>query len=277
MLRLLALAVLAVVLIGTAVLAFGYLSFGGQISADVERLRSGARPPSASPVTAARLAALPPAAQRYFAHAGVVAGTAIPRLVTLHQKGRIRSSLEADWMTLEAEEAYSTSPPAFVWRAWFPTPMMPIALGRDEYLDGEGSILMKLLALVPVADEHGDELRAAGLMRFLNEMTWFPAAFLGDNVTITAVDDTSFGVALTDRGLTAQATMIVDADGRLLNFRATRFNTGTRTMETWETPMTAEASFEGLTLPSVGSAVWKLAAGDLDYIELTVTDIRYDD
>ncbi len=47
-------------------------------------------------------------------------------------------------------------------------------MGRDEYLGGRGSIVMKMLALLPVADEHGEELGAAGLMRYLNEMMGSP-------------------------------------------------------------------------------------------------------
>ena len=136
---------------------------------------------------------------------------------------------------------------------------------------------MKLLSLFPVADEHGDELRAAGLMRYLNEMLWFPAAYLGDNVAISAVDDDSFGVRIVDRGLSAEAILDVDAAGRPTNFRAIRYNTGTASAEAWETPITAWSRMAGLELPARGAADWKLAGGDLRYIELEITAVSYDD
>lgn len=276
MLRLLVTAILFAVLIFSVLIAYGYLSFSGSIDADIGRLTRAARSPDGR-VTSEQLAALPPTAQRYFTHARVAAGTAIPRLVRLKQKGRIRSSTDAGWMTFEATEIYSTNPPALIWRAWFPTPVMPVVLGRDEYLDGQGSIVMKMLALMPVADERGEELAAAGLMRYLNEMMWFPAAMLGGNVAIGAVDDTSFSLAIEDRGMRAEAVIEVDADGRPLNFAALRYNTGTRSMERWETPLSAEATFGDHVLPSTGSAVWKLAAGDLSYIELDITEVAYED
>jgi hypothetical protein len=241
---------------------------------DVARLRAAAQP-SGTTITAGMLAGLPEPAQRYFAHAGVL-GQPIPRIVRLTQRGRIRSGNAADWMAFEAEETYSTDPPAFVWRTWLPARTMPVALGRDEYRDGEGSILIRMAALVPVADERGAEMQAAGLMRYLNEMTWFPAAFLGPNVTIAPADANSFSVSISDRGTTAAAVMFVDAAGRLTNFRAERFNTGTRTIETWETPLAAEGPLAGLTLPTAGSAVWKLPGGDLTYIELEVTGLAYE-
>ena len=118
-------------------------------------------------------------------------------------------------------------------------------------------------------------IAAAGLMRYLNEMMWFPAAFLGSNVKISAIDDASFGVSIADRGMVAEAALFVDASGQLTNFRARRYNTGSRSMETWETPITAYRSYTGLLLPSAGSAVWKLGAGDLDYIELEITSVTY--
>ncbi len=270
MLRAVALLGLATIVLFAIVVIVAVVVFDTAIRGEVARLRGEAMP-GETPVSAEQLAALPPPAQRYFARAGIVAGSPIPRLVTVRQKGRIRSSTASGWMAFEAEETYSTNPPAFVWRAWFPNRALPIVLGRDFYLDGRGGILMKMLGLVAVADEHGDELRAAGLMRYLNEMAWFPAAYLGDNVAITPVDDDSFKVAITDKGITAEGVLIVDTDGRLLNFRARRFNTGSRSMETWETPLAGEATLGGLLLPSGGAAVWKLFSGDLDYIELDIT------
>ena len=192
------------------------------------------------------ISAPPAPARRYFEHSGV-AGKPIPRLVRLRQAGRIRANPADKWMELEAEEFYSTSPPGFVWRAYFPKASLPIVLGRDEYLDGAGSIVMKMLSVYPVADERGEELGPASLMRYLNEMTWFPAAFLGENVTIEPVDEACFRVTIADRGMTATALMFVDEEGQLTNFRAQRFHTGTRTMETWETPMSKHGEFEGVT------------------------------
>lgn len=262
------------VIAAVIIVAAGYWQTLHAIGADRDRLVASAR---ATPgvVTEAMLASLPAPAQRYFRFAGVL-GKPIPRIVRLTQRGRIRSRGDAPWMALEATETYSTNPPAFVWQAFLPSKVIPVALGRDEFLDGHGSILIKMLGLLPVADEHGDELKAAGLMRYLNEAMWFPAALLGPNMTVAAVDDASFRVTLSDRGETADGLFIVDADGHLVNFRARRYNTGTRSTETWETPVGTYREFDGFGLPSNGSAVWKLASGDLSYIELEIASVTYD-
>ncbi len=263
----------AVVLTAIGVAGAYVVLFHG-MAGDIARLRAEAGSVGKL-VSEDMLVGLPAPAQRYFRHAGVV-GTTIPSIVRLTQKGRIRGSADAAWMELEAEEIYSVSPPAFVWRAWFPRRGLPVVVGRDEYLGGAGSIVMKLLALVPVAEERGEELRAAGLMRFLNEMLWFPAAYLGGTVSIGAVDDRSFTVAIADRGITATGTLVVDEAGRAVTFRARRYNTATRSVEAWETPLAAEGTRAGLRLPTAGSALWKLPGGDFTYIELGIGDIRYD-
>jgi hypothetical protein len=274
-LRLVAGGLTIAVVAGVAIAGLFYAAFAGSMSADVERLIADSRP-GGTVVSDAMIAALPETARRYFRYAGIV-GKPIPRLVRLTQKGRIRASASDKWMQLEADETYSTTPPALVWRSYFPSKFMPVALGRDEYLGGKGSIVMKMLAAVPLADEHGPELGPAGLMRYLNEAMWFPAAFLGPNVTIGAIDDSSFGLKIVDRGMAAEAVIFVDAEGRITNFRAQRFNTSTHRLETWETPVTGYGTFNGLQLPKAGSAVWKLPTGDLDYIELEITSLQYQD
>jgi hypothetical protein len=273
-LRLVAGLVTVVVTLGVLSIAFAYWQFTRAVADDLTRLASGAQP--AGPlVTDATLAPLPPAAQRYFRYAGVV-GRPIPRMIRLTQVGRIRSSETASWMNFEADETYSSSPPAFVWRAWLPTRFMPVALGRDEYLEGEGSILIKLLSVVTLAEQHGEQLAAAGLMRYLNECMWFPSALLGPNVTISPIDADTFRVVMTDRGMSAEAMFFVDADGRLVNFRAQRFNTGSNSVETWETPVRDYRNIHGLNLPTSGAAVWKQPNGDFTYVELKLTGLTYE-
>ena len=252
--------------------AYGW--FDASIRDELDSLEAAAAP-QGTLITEEAIAELPEPAQRYLRNAGIV-GKPIPRLVRVTQKGRIRGSADAQWMTFEARETYSVGPPAFLWRAWFPTERTPIVLGRDLYFEARDGILMKMLAMFPVADEHGEQLQAAGLMRYLNEMSWFPAAFLGDNVEILARDTDSFSVRLTDRGIVASAIMFIDEQGRMTNFRAERFNTATRTIQTWETPITDYADYSGYQLPRSGSAIWRAPEGDLTYIELDVTSVSYD-
>lgn len=263
------------VLVGVAALAIalGYWVTSRDIDRDRGRLAMAAQ---AIPglVTDERLAPLPQCAQRYLRYAGVV-GKPVPRIVTLSQKGRIRSKPSAAWLPLEADEIYSTNPPAFVWQVFLPSRALPVAAGRDEYLEGKGSIQIKLLGLLPLADEKGAELSKAGLMRYLNEMMWFPAALLGPNVRLVEIEPNSFTAILSEHGETVRGQFFIDEQGRLTNFSAQRYNTSTRTIETWETPVLGYRNFEGFQLPASGTAIWKIDGGDFAYIELEIANVTY--
>ena len=138
-------------------------------------------------------------------------------------------------------------------------------------------MLVKVSSLWPVADASGEQMDPAAMMRYLSEMIWFPAAFLADNISFEPVDDSSARVALTDHSRTATGTLVFDQQGRLTGFVAKRYRTADASSpETWSTPVTGYGEFEGLGLPARGKAINKLPSGDLEYIDVTVTDLHFD-
>src|SRR4029453_13248161 len=105
-------------------------------------------------------------------------------------------------------------------------------------------------------------------------MILFPSAFLEDNVSFEAVDAKSAHVILTHAGRTASGTLFFDPEGRLTEFVARRYD-GTN-LETWSVSIAAYGQFEGLNLPVRGKAAWKLAEGDQEYIDVTITELHYE-
>lgn len=257
--------------IGVSWIAVSYWGFSRAINAELTQLRDTALP-NETVVTEDRLAELPAPVARHLRQAGVV-GQTIPRLVTLTQTGRIRNAPDANWMDFIAEETYSTNPPGFIWRVWFPNRALPVVSGRDHYLDGDGRITMKMLGTFGIVDQGGGDLNTASLMRYLNETMWFPAALAGDNLSWQAVDDKSADVTLIDRGMSVTARLFFDADGRLVNFSAERFDTNSNALQTWETPISGYVSFAGMNLPKGGQGVWRYEDGPFAYIELSVTGV----
>lgn len=230
-----------------------------------------------SPLSEALLAPLPDPVRRYLVWSGV-AGQRIPRTVRLRQRGRMRLGRGQPWIPLDAVQHYSVRPPGFVWDGTLRCGPLRLARARDMYLAGRGRMLVRLGARFTVVDAEGEEMDQGALTRYLSEMVWFPAALLGDNVSFEAVDATSARVTLTDHGRSVAGTLHVDADGRPTNFVTARqrMEGGSSRMEAWATPISAYGTFAGLRLPARGSAVWKLAGGDLEYIEVSVTELAYD-
>jgi len=269
--------VLAFLIVLIFIAALANFNFSGRINREIWGLVSGAKSGPAIFVTGEMLGNLPPPVQRYMAYSGVL-GKAIPHTVRLKQVGRIRQDAMSVWMKLEAGEHYSTTPPGFIWKVYMPSRKFPLTLGRDAYVDGRGSMLIKMLSLFPLVNAAGSEVDQGSMMRYLNEMAWFPAAFLGENISWKAIDDGSAEVTLTDRGKSVSAIMHFDPEGKPLNFVAKRYRMVGKgyDLETWSTPFSGYGEFEGLKLPVRGQGVWNLKEGDLAYVELEITELEYD-
>ncbi|UCC51191.1 MAG: hypothetical protein JSV68_19090, partial [Anaerolineaceae bacterium] len=122
-----------------------------------------------------------------------------------------------------------------------------------------------------------EELDQATMIRYLNEIMWFPTAFLGDNISWEGIDDNSARVTFTDGGKSVSARMFFDDSGRLTNFTTKRYREmgGDFSFDPWSTPILAYGERAGLKLPVRGQAVWNLESGDLCYADLEITEVEY--
>ena len=227
-------------------------------------------------VTDEMIAGLPAPVQRYMHYTGVVGQ---PWINTVHLKytGQFRLGTDKPWMSLQADQVYRTDPPGFQWRARFKMFGLPLMSAQDTYSGGEAHMFGKLAGLFTVFDARDDELRQGAMVRYLQEIVWFPTAYLGQYVTWDAVDDHAADVTLTHGNQSVTGRMYFDDAGRILSFIADRYaeQNGSYTLETWSTPITEYATFAGLNLPCTGLGVWQYPQGDLTYINLRVTDIAY--
>lgn len=227
-------------------------------------------------VTAKMLENLPDPVRRYMDYTGVV-GTPWIDTVRLNQVGTFRLGRDRPWMPLTAEELYTTNPPSLIWNARFKVAGLPLLRAKDKYEAGKGHMFGKLLGLYTVFDARGEELDQATMIRYLNEMMWFPTALLGENISWQTVDDHSAQVTFSDHGKSVSARMFFDDDGRLVNFSTMRYReiSGSYSLDPWSTPIMDYGERVGLKLPVRGKAVWNLASGDLEYADLEITKVEY--
>lgn len=182
------------------------------------------------------------------------------------------------WIPLSVEQWYTTMSAGFIWDGILHLGPLPLARGRDRYAADKGAMLVKAGSLFTVVNATGEEIDQSAMMRYLSEMIWFPSAFLQDNITFEAVDDTSARATLTDHGKSVTGTLYVDQEGRLTNFVSRRYRmVGDRNeLCAWSTPVTKSGDLAGLRLPVRGRAVWNLPDGDLEYIDVAITQLEYD-
>jgi hypothetical protein len=129
-------------------------------------------------------------------------------------------------------------------------PLVTIA-GRDRYVVGRGSIEMRLLGIVPVADASGPGMDQGALLRYLNETLWFPATALSPYVTWLGSDATTAQATMSYQGVTVSATFVFDAQGRPADMTAERQDLARGRLETWSTPLRAYGEFAGVRIPAL--------------------------
>jgi hypothetical protein len=191
-------------------------------------------------ITEEMLSDLPEPVKRYIRYSGVV-GSSWIESVRLTQVGKFRQSAEQPWMRFSAEQSYTTKPAGYRWNATFKMAGIPLLKAEDKYEEGHGRMYGKLAGLKTIFDEEGEQIDQASMLRYLNEMMWFPTAFLQDNVSWEELDDKNAKVKFSDAGREGEAQMHFDPEGRLRNFTAMRYreNSGEYSLDRWSTPITA--------------------------------------
>lgn len=256
-----------------AALALSRVALDRRVAREVHGLFAAAKGRSRL-VTEADLVGLPEPVQRWLRWSNVV-GTAGPVTVRLRQEGQFRMGQDRGWMPFQAQAYYTTDPPGYVWNVSLGMAPLVTVSGRDRYADGQASILMRLLALIPVANDHSSGLNQGAMLRFLNETMWFPAGVLSPSITWAARDATSAVAWMRYGGVSASATFVFDDQGRLANMTAERFDNARKAMLAWSTPISAYGQFAGVRVPVAGTGVWHYEQGGFPYIRLRVTDLEY--
>jgi hypothetical protein len=232
-------------------------------------------PSSSAAVTDDDLAGLPEPARRYLRFMGVV-GRPRDWSFVANLTGRFRPSAEASWQALDSWQYNAATPDVarlFCMRLrFFGLPVQ----GRDIYLRGKGSLVIRPLDLFTVQDGRGPEFDLGELVTWLNDAVLFaPSMLLTEGMTWSAVDDGSFDLSFIDRGNAVTARVLVDKRGAVTEFRTNdRWyappGSKTPVRTPWTTPVDGWQSVDGRMLPTDARATWKCPEGDLTYGEFHI-------
>jgi hypothetical protein len=239
------------------------------LARQVDQLFAARVPDRASVVADKDLTGLPEPVQLWLRSAGIV-GQPRPTTVRLKQAGEIRLG-DRGWLPFTAEEYYTIDPPGFVWTASIDMAPLVAVIGQDRFVAGKGNLEMRVLGVIPVANDSGADMDQGELLRYLNEIMWFPAAALSPYITWESIDTTSALATIQYAGLKVSATFVFDDQGRLTTMTADRFDREYGAIVPWSTPITAYGIFNGINIPIAGEAVYTRDTGDFSYIRLRVT------
>ena len=225
--------------------------------AQLERLGPGA------PSTLRASEGLPEPVARYFAFA-LPAGQVPIHSAHVVQRGEFLLR-PGTWSPMRAEQHFSGGAPGFVWDASIRmNPLLRVRV-RDSYLRGEGRMLGKVEALVPVVDQHGTrEMAEASLQRWMAEAVWLPTALLPrEGLTWSALDAHTARMTVQDAGVSASADFRFGAQGEILEVSALRYRDvdGKPVLTPWRGRFWSYARVEGLQVPREAEVGWELPEG----------------
>lgn len=219
---------------------------------------------------------MPEPVKRWLKYSEVI-GKQRVKTVRLKQEGRFKTSPDKSWMPYIAEQYYNAENPAFVWKVKMKAGPGVFINGRDKYYEGRGHMLIKLLSIFNVADARGTEMDQGTLLRFLNEIMWFPSAATYEYIEWEEIDNNSARAVINYGDLNASAVFYFNEKGEMIDFKADRYmeRDGKYSLEEWRTPITDYDKIVGKNLATAGKGIWKLDSGDFNYIKLNITDIEY--
>ncbi|MBC3787990.1 DUF6544 family protein [Spirosoma utsteinense] len=266
-------------LIITAVLLLTYTHnrFDWQTDQETRHLLGQSRSDKTATITSDSLMDLPAPVQQWLTRSGVVGKERI-HTVRLRQHGRMRTTPGGRWMTAEAEQYFTVDQPGFIWKASIRLAPLVQLTGRDRYENGHGSMNIRLLSLIEVANARGPETDQGTLLRFLSEIIWFPSAALSPYIHWDALDSQSARATMHYGEVTASGIFRFTKQGDVSGFEAQRYmeKNGQYTLETWTTTgSTYRTLASGIRIPTEGAATWKLKTGDFTWYKLTIGSIDY--
>lgn len=224
-------------------------------------------------VTADDLADLPGLVRRYFGYMDV-AGRPRDTSVTVHARGRFLLRPRIPWLPYESWQLTTADPIARIFRLRIDAGLIPLIAAYD-LLEGRGTMKAGAFGLVPLADSSGAELDVGELVTWLNDAVLLaPSMLLRPEVEWAALDERSFGVTVTDHGVSATARVVLNEDGSPRTFETfDRYVDVGHGIERarWATPVRGWTTEGGHRRFTSGAAIWELPDGDFPYV---VTRLR---
>lgn len=264
----------AVLFVGVSSIAIASVQFDRTVAREVDEIFARERGVRSGVITEADIIRLPEPVQRWLRYSGMVGNERIAT-VRLKQRGQMRSAADKPWMPIVAEQYYTTNPPAFVWSAKAIMAPGIWARVRDKHVEGTGNILVKALGLITIDNKKGPDLDHDTLLRYLNEIMWFPSAALSDYIAWEPIDARSAKATMTYHNVTGSAVFYFDDQGRITNMIAERYAGSNGELVPWQTPITAYGEFHGVRVPTAGEAIYKLPSGDFTYGRIELTELEY--
>ncbi len=220
---------------------------------------------------------LPEPVKKWLNISGAVGRTKISS-VFLRQKFLMKlKPKQKKWYRAEAQQVFTISNPAFIWKVHLKIAPFVAVLGRDKFTEGKGEMQMKLNGFINLGNKTGIRMDEGTLQRYLGEIVWFPSASISPYIEWTGIDSRSAKAVMTWKETSGSGTFFFDEEGRFEKFIAQRYFGNTTNSKRTEWIITAQEHTQrnGVTIPSKLEAMWILDSGPWTWCNIEIIEVRY--
>lgn len=245
-----------------------------QLEIEIKKFSEGMNPGKEQVIKEEDLQLLPAVVQKWLRSTGVVGKERITR-VRIKQKGKLRTSPEADWKPFTAEQYVNYLKPAFLWQAKIKMAPFLFTYGLDKYLDGQGKMRIRFSVLFKIVNATGSEINQGSLLRYLAEIMWQPGAAISEYIEWEEIDERSARAVMSYRGVSAGGIFTFDQEGRATGFTASRYREqdGKYSLDEWQVQVSHYQEFENISIPAQGQISWMLPEGEFQWMQLEITQL----
>ncbi len=269
--------VINVLILMVSLASFGQYQFHQKVKRETALILGSVAESTERMVTAEDVKDLPDPVRSWLFSSGMV-GKPFITLGEAIQKAEMKMQPDQkNWMKASALQYTILEDPAFIWTVDMPVNSLIHIIGRDKFKDGKGEMLIKANGLINIVNADGEKLTESTLQRFLGEMVWYPSLALNKHIGWEQLSDSTARATMSYLGVTGTGTFYFDTRGNFTRFKALRFkdnDEGARRYE-WILNVESYKVFEGIKIPAIMTATWKLEDRDWTWLRLEIEDIRY--
>lgn len=265
------------IILVVASFSLAQLVFDKKIANEITQIYTSSAGLENSKVTAEQLAELPTPVAKWLKVSGVV-GKEKSHTVWLKQKAKMKMKPEQEsWNEATAEQVFSIQEPSFVWKVNMNmSPFIKIA-GRDRFVEGKGEMLIKIFSMINIVNAQGSKMDEGTMQRYLGEIVWFPSAALSPFISWETIDSLTAKASMEYKGTKGSGIFYYNEKGDFVKYSALRYkgNEPDAKRHEWVIDVNEHALVNGVKVPVKMTATWKLDEGDWTWLEMEISDIKY--
>lgn len=227
-------------------------------------------------ITRSDLDGLPPALQRFFSYTGVV-GTPRVRHFSVDFSGSMRMEEDGAWLPIRAQQHSFIGEGRRLFLMKMKYRGLPM-VGYHHYSPGDAYMTIRIMDLFTVVHNQDEYMIKGETVTWFNDLCIMaPGALLDAEVTWEEIDANHVRGRLTRNGVTVEAVLSIDDEGRLVDFvsgdRYAARNDGSYDNVPWSTPMHGFEEVNGVNLSTEGYGVWHYPDRKYEYIKLKIENV----